>query len=291
MQLRQLLGTFCAMTLVAASAQAVMVAGEDFDGGDLNLTSSNVPDLDGGAGDDFRVGSLGSWPNTGGVPFSLADDSVVSIGGSVFSDDNEGVFGQNAPQDNNFFGMSDSDEFGSDQTASWTFDVAGYSDLVLKIDMAGISNDSFDGYSIADTSIIFTVSIDGGTAQTAFAVSAVANDGQFTTRLMDSGNASGGGALLQVSGDNLVTKLLAEDGTAAADTFLDKSVVADGSIDTFMTDLNGTGDELVLTMTANMPFEAAAFDNIVISSSVIPEPASLALLSLGGLMIARRRRA
>jgi hypothetical protein len=262
------------MLSFAAAAQAVTIAAEDFDGGDLNLTSSSVPALDGGGGDWFGVGNRNAWPQgfpSPGVPFSLADDTVVGYSGAApFAGDLEGVFGENSDFDNNYFGISDSDEFGAGQTASWTFDISGAANLSVRIDMGGVSDASFDGFSLA-TDVVFTASIDGGGAQVLFDLDAVDNVFGFLTRPMDIGTISGGGRLLVVSGDNAVSKLLAEDGTGAANTFLDKtppSGAGAGQMDTFVTALDGTGSELVITLTADFPFEAMAFDNIVIDGDI-----------------------
>jgi hypothetical protein len=284
-------------TVLMASAGAAMggaqIAGTDFDGNDLNLLGSSVSNLDGGPGDYFGLGSLGAWPQGTGVPFSLTDDSVFSVSSqganAPFAADNEGIFGQNASTTNTFFALSDSDEFGTDQTASWDFSVAGAPALQLAIDFAGIASDSFGGFDTANTFLRFEYSIDGGAFQTAFEITAVDNTGQFTTRLMDAGNASGGGSLLVVNGPNGVTKFDASTGLAVADTFADKATVDTGALDTFLTDLTGTGSTLTLRFTANVPFEAAAFDNIAIFA--VPTPASAMLLGLGGLAATRRRRA
>lgn len=261
----------------AVQAGVAPIAGEDFDGGALNLNSSVVPALDGGAGDYFGVGSRNGWPQgfPPGVPFSLGDDTVISYSdpaGVPFPDDDEGIFGENSDLDNDYFALVDSDEFLDAQTASWEFDITGYEELELCIDMGGISNASFDGYSL-DSDMVFSVSIDAGPAQIAFDVDAVDNPG-FVTRPMDDGDPSGGGRLLEVSGDNAVSKLLAEDGSVAGDTYFDKTPASGpgaGQMDTFSTAINGTGTTLVLTLTANMPFEAAAFDNIVIKGTA-PTP-------------------
>lgn len=262
------------MLSFATAAQAVVVASEDFDGGAINLSGSVVPALDGGAGDWFGVGNRNAWPQgfpSPGVPFGLGDDSVFGYSnGTPFAGDTEGVFGENSDLDNDYFAISDSDEFLAQQTASWTFDISGAENLIIKIDMGGISNASFSGYSL-DTDVLFTASIDGGGAQTVFDLDPVDNTVGFVTRPMDDGNLSGGGRLLVVSGDNGVSKLKAEDGSTAGDTFLDKtppSGAGAGQMDTVLTTLNGSGSQLVLTLTANVPFEALAFDNIVIEGDV-----------------------
>ena len=284
--------------MVAAGSVAhgqVVIGQDDLDGNTVGLINSVIPALDGGPGDYFGVGSRNNWPQgfpDPGVPFSIADDSVFGYGNGVpFPGDNEGIYGQNSNLDNNYFAISDSDEFGGDQTASWTFDISGATDLSLMIDIGGISNESFGGYDLDETFIQFGVQIDGGATQIAFDITAEAFTGQFFTRAMDDGAQSGGGALLTVGGDNDVLKILAEDGALADNTYVDKSVAAGegaGELDSFMTAIDGTGAELVLTMTANMPFEAAVFDNIKVVG--IPAPGAAALLGLGGLAMARRRR-
>jgi hypothetical protein len=259
------------MLSLAATAHAVVIASEDFDGGAVNLTSSSVPALDGGAGDWFGVGSRNAWPQgfpSPGMPFGLADDTVfgVSNGGAPFASDAEGVFGQNSDFDNDFFGISDSDEFLAAQTASWTFDISGGSNLVIRIDMGGVSDAASGGYSLS-TNVVFTASIDGGGSQVVFDLDAVDNTFGYLTRPMDDGDPSGGGRLLVVSGDNAVSKLLAENGSTAGDTFLNKTPASGpgaGRMDTFLTTLNGSGSQLVLTLVCDVPFEALAFDNIVI---------------------------
>jgi hypothetical protein len=280
------LTTLAALT-AAANAQTVVAYDNLGDDGNLNLVSANYNNQDGGPGDWWGVGSRNAWPQgfpSPGVPFGLADDTVFgySNGGAPFSTDTEGVYGINSDYDNDFFGLADSDAL--NQTASWTFDVSGYTDLNLSVDIAGISNSSFGGYAIGQAYIDFEVSIDGSPFVAAMSVDAVS--GGFVTRLMDNGAQSGGGSLLQVTGPNGVTKYSADTGLAVADTYTDKSVVATGAIDSFVTALNGAGSQLTLRVNANMPFEAAAFDNIVITG--VPEPASLILLGLAGLLIRRR---
>lgn len=254
---------------------AVVAAKEDFDGGDVGLVSSTVPALDGGAGDWFGVGNRNAWPQgfpSPGVPFSLADDTVIgySNGGAPFGGDNEGIFGENSNFDNNWFGISDTREWTADLlVASWTFDIAGYVDLGITVDMGGISAPSSGGYAL-DTDIKFVAKVDAGPDQVVLHATAIEYDG-FVLRPMDNGNVSGGGRLLEVSGDNGVTKLLAEDGSEAGNTYLDKTPPSGpgaGLLDTFRGKINGTGSQLVVTMTANVPFEAAAFDNIVILGDV-----------------------
>ena len=293
------LAALCCL-VVPAAAQVALV---DFDGGAINLVSGFDPatgNLDEGGGDFFGVGSIGAWPQEAGIPFSLADDSVIGLGsrdpGDAFAADTEATFGQAAPVENNFFAISDTRDsasaLGAPPTASWTFDISGASNLVLAIDMGGLADgDSFGGWGAQTVSIDY--SIDGGATTSAFALASTSEVGDFVYRAMDGGAVPATGNAMLVSGTNAVTKLLAEDGSAAGNTFLNKSPAdgpGAGSLDTFTTSIDGTGSSLVLTLTADVPFEAMAIDNIQISA--IPEPTTgwmmgFALIPLFAL---RRRR-
>jgi hypothetical protein len=281
---KYLLTLAASLLVLPLTASAVEIVGQDdLDGNTVNLISSSLPALDGGGGDWFGPGSLGAWPQATGVPFGLADDTVVGVsGGSPFASDTEAVYGQNADFANVFFGISDSDEFLDGQVATWTFDISGYENLVLYVGMGGISNASSGGYSL-DTDARFQVSIDGGAAVDAIVLTAVDNLSGYVTRPMDSGIASGGGRLLEASGVNGVTKTLADTGAAAADTYLDKTPASGpgaGELDTFSTPITGTGSTLTVTFVCDFPFEAMAFDDLVImGTSAISADAS----SFGGL--------
>ncbi len=251
-----------------------LVALEDFDGGAVNLVSGFNPatdNLDGGGGDFFGVGSQTAWPQSSGIPFSIGDDSVFAYSGSIFAGDTEGIFGQNSDLDNAYFAMSDTREWGT-PSATWVFTVSGYENLQLLVGMGGISNSDFGGFNTA-TDVVFVVDVDGN-VQTAFDLDAVSANG-FSTRPMDSGNASGGGRVLVVNGDGTITKYLAEDNSTASNTYLDKTPASGagaGLLDVFATNISDTGSTLTLTMTADFPFEAMAFDNITICG----EPVALA---------------
>lgn len=273
---KSLLILSCLGLFVPAVVRGAVVAQQDFDGGAINLISSSVTPLDGGGGDWFGPGSRNAWPQgfpVPGVPFSLADDTVFgySNGGAPFPTDNEGIFGVNSNLDNVYFALSDTREWTPDLlVASWTFDVSGFENLTVRIDFGGISNSSSLGYSL-DTDLVFTASVDAGPSQVLFDLGAIDNPG-FVTRPMDIGIPSGGGRLLQVSGANPVTKLLAEDGSVAGNTFLDKTPPSGpgaGRMDSFRTAVTGVGSTLVISMTANVPFEAMAFDNIVVEGDVV----------------------
>lgn len=281
--------TFATTALITAglSTNALTIASEDFDGGALNLTSSSVPTLDGGGGDTHAVGATQAWPTTGGTPFSIADNSTGDVGDTTaFAGDTEGIFGVNSDFTNNFLGISDSDEFGT-VTSTWTFDISGATNaLTLSIDMGSMEGSTF-GYG-SDTLFTFSYAIDGGSSTNAFTI---APGGSYTYRLLDDGSSQTEDTALLVSGDGTVIKTLADTGLTAANTYLDKTPASGagaGQLDTFSTSIVGSGNELVLTLNAFIPFEAAAFDNIAITE--VPEPSSLALLGLGGLLVARRRR-
>ncbi len=308
------LATTCVLAMVAAApAQgSQLVASQDFDGGAVNLISGFNPaidNIDGGPGDFFGVSALGdagvtaTWAQgqpSPGAPFSIADDSVIDVSGgsrtteNAFASDAEGIFGQARDVTDAFFALSDADDGDNDfvgASASWTFDISGFTDLALRIDM-GQQSDGTSFSGITNTSITFTVQIDGGAEQVAFQLTSVdASTSGFTFRAMDSGTVPTVANVLEATGDNTVAKLLAEDGSAASNTYLNKSPASGngaGLLDTFVTDINGVGNQLTLTLTGSIPFEAMVFDNIEITG--VPEPGSLALLGLGGLALLGRRR-
>ncbi|GAB4544275.1 MAG: hypothetical protein Tsb0013_01280 [Phycisphaerales bacterium] len=277
----------------AANAQTI-VAGQDFDGGALNLITSNVINQDGGGGDAFGVGSFANWFQGTGVPFGLADDSVVDVSGGTydplgaFPGDDEGVYGQNSDPNNNFFGISDSDEFGLAQTASWTFDVSGFTDLRFSVDMGGVTDGDFGGYT--SQTISFELILDGNSLGT-LDFNPATNDGSFTARTMDNGNITGLGGVLQASSAFGVSKTNADTGLLDSNLYVDKATLDTGELDTFTTGIFSAagGSTLDVVVTADFAFEAAAFDNLAITG--VPAPGAAALLGLAGFAGLRRRRA
>lgn len=288
-----------AAALATAPALAAVVASQDFDGGELNYVSGFDPSTDNlgtTGGDFFGVGNRNAWPQgfpSPGVPFSIADDSVFGYAnGAPFAADDEGIFGENADLENDYFAISDNDatsEFPTN-TASWTFDVSGKSALGVSIDIASDIDGDF-AYD-ANTVFAFTAQIDAGPVQTLFSFSPSPNGlASGSLRPLDGGSNEDPIDLLLATGDATITKTFADGGTStvAGDLYLDKSVVADGSIDTFATSIAGTGSMLTIQVTATIPSEAAVFDNIVITG--VPEPASAVLMFLGvGLAAIRYRR-
>jgi len=263
--MRLLFGIWIAsLSLIFSSdVSGQVIAGEDFDGGALNLSSSSVPTMDGGGGDTFAVGATQAWPTTGGSPFSFTDNSVGDVGDSTFfAGDTEGVYGVNSDFTNNFLGISDSDEFG-DVVATWTFDISsgGVDPLAFSVDIGSMEGSAF-AYS-TDTILRWEASIDGGPTQSVFDILADASGDGFNYRPLDDGVVvtAETNALL-VTGDNSVNKLLADTGLAAGDQFVDKALASNGVLDTFQTNLNGTGNSLTITFTSNLPFEAVVFDNL-----------------------------
>ncbi|MDX2301512.1 MAG: ExeM/NucH family extracellular endonuclease [Microscillaceae bacterium] len=241
-----------------------IIAQDDLDGSTLKLLDKNIPALDGGPGDYFGMGNLRNWPQSAsGVPFSLSDDSQENVGGAgVSADDKEGIFGKNRNKDDIFFGISDSDEFGDRQTARWTFDIQGFKNLELQVDMGGMADGS--GFP-NQAELTFEVSINEGVAQKAFVITPFTTDSSLSYRPMDNGSIIPMRRVLRVSGDNPVQKLRAEDKSLSDNTYLDKTPTEGagaGLMDTYTTLINGTGTSLTLTLKTNFPFEAMAFDNI-----------------------------
>ncbi len=243
-----------------ANAGSTVVAFDMVDSGSMNLLSyTNVwTDAFGSPGDGFQKYRRGVSPS---IPFSVLDDSLFS-----FPSDTLGIIDDNNTHE--FFGAVDTVNSDTDGlpsvSATWVFDIAGFSDLYMSID-AGAMGDFED-------SDIFSweYSIDGGSAMTAFS-SSVDTAGALDYTLA-------GGAIVNL-----------------ADPILMNGVMLNNQLATFLVPLVGDGDELTLTltMTLNGGSEAVAFQNLVIegTAAVVPVPAALWLFvtALGGLGFLRRK--
>jgi hypothetical protein len=273
------------LLLVAAVANTqaqTTIAEIDFDGVETNLISGFDPltgNLDGGPGDYFGVANISAWPQgfPPGLPFSIADDTVVSVSNPAnpaFPTDLEGIYGGSADFNNDFFAISDTREWtgttgATPLTASWTFDIssAGSDSMQLSIDLGQQSNGaSFGGITAA--SFLIEYSIDGAAFKTAISVTpADAAAAGFQYRAMDIGTVPVAASAMQATGStkNPVTKFSAETGLAVTNTFLDKTPSTGknaGKLDTFVVDLNGSGNTIEIRITCFVDNEAMVFDNI-----------------------------
>jgi len=254
----------------ALAGTPIIIAVQDFDLNNDALPGSFNPaadNLDGGGGDFWGVGNRNAWPQgfpSPGVPFGIADDSVFGYStGASFPTDDEGIFGANSDLNNDYFAMSDSDVFGAGQTATWQFDVSGYSHLSISIEI-GSDLDADFPYD-AGSFVTFVGQIDAGSSQTLFTFTPAANPlAPGALRPLDGGSNENAQNLLFASGDATITKTFTEGptSTVSTDLYLDKSRVANGALDVFSSDMTGTGATLTITVTADMPFEAVVFDSI-----------------------------
>ena len=270
----------CVIFCAGQTDAQTVVASEDFDGGALNLTSGFDPgteNLDGGGGDWYGVGSLDVWPQAGGIPFGMIDESITN-----FLTDTEGIL-SDATSDrlNNFFGIADTREWTDDVNGdptnplvtSWTFDISSATGAMqLNIDMGQCSDgNSFTGFN--EGFVLFEYSIDGAPFQTAFSCDSFdASASGFAYRLMDEPlNSAGVVFVCQATGPGTIQKISAEDGSVSANTILDKCPPAgasgEGTLDTFVTDIVGSGSSIEIRMTTAISFESFVFDNIVITES------------------------
>ena len=153
-------------------------------------------------------------------------------------------------------------------SASWSFDIYGFEDLELSIDMGAMGD--FE----ASDMFTWTYQIDGGPEQVAFA------------------------SLVDEAGSQLYT-LEGGTGVTLNDPMLVDGIMLSNILQTLSTELLGTGSTLLLTLTAsfNSGSEALAFQNIVITGvvaepNVVPLPPVSILLGAGllGFVVARRRR-
>ncbi|MEM1428984.1 MAG: endonuclease/exonuclease/phosphatase family protein [Pseudomonadota bacterium] len=206
-------------------------------------TSGGNDPADWGAGDWFGVAAYGAWPQSAGVPFALADDSAVGISGGVFAGDTLGIIDSTTAPTDRFFGAVDTvngDNASGTGTATWVFDIAGFADLELSIDMAAMGDfETSDSY-------VWSYTIDGGTFQDVFTAS-VDEDGTQTYTME-------GGATPTLDDPMQI------NGVALSDAF-----------QTFTESLAGAGSTLTLQLVGRSDGgeEAFAAENIVIAGNAI----------------------
>lgn len=215
----------------AAGATAV-VAYDMVGSADQNLISYvNYAPSFSSPGDGFGKFQRGVSPS---IPFSVLDDSF-----SIFPPDELGIIKEG--NTDVFFGVTDTEngDNSGPVSAEWRFDVSGASNLSLAINMGAMGDfESSDWFE-------WTYQIDGGPVETAFA-STVDEAGSHTYTLE-------GGASVTLS-----------------DPMQLDGVTLTNDLQTFVASLDGSGDELLLTLTAttNGGSEAFVFQDIVINQQI-----------------------
>jgi hypothetical protein len=229
--------------------------------GDLNVNSyiNNAPAFT-STGDGFGVFQRGVSAT---IPFSLVDDSL-----SIFPSDSGGIVTENDLDA--FFGITDTenDDNSGPVDAVWEFDVAGYGNLYLELDLAAMGDFEEDGDTFE-----FDYSFDGSSYTNLFSL-------QVDEAASQNYTLEGGGV-------STLDDPLTLNGSTLSNVFTN-----------FSGALAGTGSSLFFRVTAetNGGSEAVAFRNVIISGepTVVPLPAAAWLLGAGllGLVgLGRRRKA
>lgn len=232
---RILFRSFLPLFLLVAGSTAwlqaqTVVALQDFDN-PLNLIGSTAnPPLGSftSAGDGFDIFQRGV---SASIPFDLLDDSAGS-----FPPDNQGIIGSG--KTDAWFGIVDTentDNSGGDVEATWSFNVAGASNLTVSIDMGAMGD--FESSDVFN----FFYQLDGGPEQALF-ISSVDESGSYTYTME-------GGAMITLN-----------------DPAFMNGVLLTNNLSTFTQPIAGTGSTLTIIFRGNMNGggEGFAFDNIVI---------------------------
>ncbi|WP_299699008.1 ExeM/NucH family extracellular endonuclease [uncultured Tateyamaria sp.] len=184
------------------------------------------------AGDGFGFFEAGA----GSVPFSLVDDSAGS-----FPSDSLGIIDSSTNTDP-FFGATDTvnNDTSGPVSATWAFDISGFSDLMLSIDAGAMGDfESSDSFT-------FTYNIDGGTEMSLF---------DFVADEAASLDYTLAGGSVETLSDPL--------------TLAGSGEVLSNVLQTLTGSIEGTGSTLNLTFTAETDggSEAFAFQNLVIEGT------------------------
>ncbi|MBB6429686.1 PEP-CTERM sorting domain-containing protein [Algisphaera agarilytica] len=175
---------FSTMALLAAVASPAFgqttIGSDTFDGGAGEIYTSRVFTPDNSANNGNFGGSIFDNfgiidPTGGGVPFDFLDDSTTFIA------DRFGIF-QSGDRDR-FVGMQDTvngSNPGGTVQIDWTFDISGYENIQVSVDMAAVGD--FEG----DDTFDFFAQIDGGSLQNP--ITATAQSGTFYDVTVENGS-------------------------------------------------------------------------------------------------------
>jgi len=210
-----------------------------------------------------------------GAVESFNDTSGISAPNGFFTDgsgdfftvtdgSNIGSFVNYTGADNSWFAAMDINGEGGPDTQILNFDtvnIAGFTGLALTVDLAEDDDGTNEDWDLPDF-VSFEASIDGGSFFDILDIQSIPDGDSFNAVPAVDTNFDGNG-----------------DGTVITDTFAN-----------FTAAIAGTGSTLDLRAVISLDSgdEDIAIDNVGVTG--VPTPGSLALLGLGGLAAARRRR-